>query len=63
MGVTVTECVVEVAVETAEQTHEAGEAQPRRGSAATEADRVRRQQLVRRKAKLARHALAANRGR
>ena len=41
----------------------AEDAQPPRRSTATEADKVRRQQLLRRKAKLARGALMANRTR
>jgi hypothetical protein len=57
-----TECSIAVVVELPEPARESDGAAPRR-SAQTEADKVRRQQQVRRKTKLARHALVANRTR
>lgn len=71
MRVAVTECTIEAVVEvteaaTVELSAAAGDlggVSPRRSSTETEADKVRRQQHLRRKTKLARHALTANRSR
>jgi hypothetical protein len=57
------ECSVETAVEGSDHAGEAGGAIRARGSTETEADKIRRQQQIRRKAKIVRHALAANRTR
>jgi hypothetical protein len=63
MGGTVKECTIETTVQESEAPQEvAGEA-PRRRSSETEADKVRRQLQIRRKTRLARHALTANRSR
>ncbi len=68
MGATVTECTVEAVVEAAveapapAQGLDAG-GERRRSASQTEADKVRRQQQLRRKTRLARHALVARRTR
>ena len=67
MRTTVTEGITVAVVEVEERAEPAPDARqvvpPRRSTVETEAERVRRQQLVRRKAKLVRHALAASRTR
>ena len=63
MSATVTDRIIEVLVERSEASDELGGASPRRSSTETEADKVRRQQQVRRKTTLARRALAASRSR
>ena len=63
MRATVTECSIEAAVERSEEVHDTGGASGRRSSVGTEADKVRLQQHLRRKTKLVRHAMAANRTR
>lgn len=61
MRTTVTQSASEVVVE---ETAPASDAEPRgRGTTGTEADKIRRQLMLRRKTKLARHALLARRSR
>jgi hypothetical protein len=60
MGTTVTQCAIEAVVERSEPQATVEPAR-RHSSGETEADKVRRQQLLRRKTKRARHALTANR--
>jgi hypothetical protein len=55
--------VVEAVLERPEPAPEASADAPRRAPVETEGDRIRRQQLVRRKTALARRALAAHRTR
>jgi hypothetical protein len=67
MGATVTECTVEAVVEAAAEApppaDDLGAGERRRSGSQTEADKIRRQQQVRRKTRLARHALVARRTR
>jgi hypothetical protein len=63
MRAIVAECVIEAAEERSEPAPELGGEAPRRSSAQTEADKVRVQQQLRRKVKLARRAMAAHRSR
>ncbi len=63
MAATLTDCTTEAAADGSEPVDDLGAAPHRQGSAATEADKVRRQQHLRRKARLARAAMTANRSR
>jgi hypothetical protein len=62
MGATVAQVSIEV-IERSDPAEGPGGDARRRSSAETDADRVRRQQYIRRKTKLARGALAAHRTR